>query len=289
LGRPAADSGEGVFLLTPVARTNRLSDIVRWVVVAQLSSDTVYVGPRTIHLAGPTSPAADVVAAMTDGSLDGQVLAIDGELKTVAADCPLDARPCERFYTDGLPGVAITWDGGVLGSDGSPGTSVSPTSGRLLVTPRRGPLDTKHGYLELLGVLDGSLDRPVSVADLSAAGSNGAVYDPMLVAPVDGWLVDNGPVFCPLIRAGQDPAVICPLGQPFLTPAKPDASALPTSPGNVEVSVHPAAAGVGGTPTREAGPFLVRQGTTCRLGPACSLWTVVARYDPAAVRVVLFP
>ena len=85
---------------------------------------------------------------------------------------------------------------------------------------------------------------------------------PLELEAVNGWLVANGPVFCPLIRAGQDPAVICPLGQPFLTPAKPDASALPTSPGNVRVSVHPGATGLGATPIREAGPFLVRQDTT---------------------------
>lgn len=297
VGRPASGPTRGVFLLIPVPKTNRLSDIIRWEVVGQLSSDTVYVEPPPANLAGPTIPAADVVAAMTDGSLDGQILAIDGELKTVAADCPLDARPCERFYVDGLPGVAITWDSGVLGSGGSPGAAVSPTSGRLLVTPRRGPLDANHGYLELLGILDGALDHPFSVADLANATYNGSVHDPMLVAPVDGWLVDNGPVFCPLIRAGQDPAVICPLGQPFLAPARPDASALPTSPGNVEVSVDLAAAGVGGTPTREAGPFLVRQvlvpttcdpPTTCR-GGLFPKPMVVARYDPATVRVVTFP
>ena len=117
-------------------------------------------GPR-----GPDDPChGPHERALDDRSLDGQVLAIDGELKDVAWECPLQApEPCHRFYMDGLPGVAITWDGGFVAEPGVvqvliPGSSAAPEasdavmsgalvsvmSGRMLVTPR-------DGYLELLG------------------------------------------------------------------------------------------------------------------------------------------
>ena len=87
----------------PLSDSERPS--TRWDLVARFDpQSTVWVQQPRTDLAGPTIPAADLMAALGDGSLDGQVFAIDGELKDVAWECPLDARPCHRFYVDGLPG-----------------------------------------------------------------------------------------------------------------------------------------------------------------------------------------
>jgi hypothetical protein len=261
-------------------------------VVARLSpSTTVWVQQPRTQLAGPTIPAADLMAALRDGSLDGQVFAIDGELKSVAWDCPLDARPCQRFYVDGLPGVAVTWSGALQGSDGSPGAPVSAMQGRLLVTPR-------NGYLQLLGRLDGALDRPDLLDELPSIDLP-PFPDPLALRAVDGWLVVDGVIYCALIRPGA--ATPCPPARSLLTPSEPRPSGELTSPQNVLVEVHRGAPGIGVLPIRQAGPFLIRYdvvGSVCDAVPnadaSCageprSGWIVEAAYDPASVRVVTFP
>ena len=283
----------GTYLLRNVAPAEEPATTASWHVVAPLDTHTtVHVDQPRTDLAGLTIPAADVMSALADGSLDGQVLAIDGELQTVAWECPLDARPCMRFYVDGLPGVAVTWDGGLLGSDGTPGAPVSVTEGRLLVTPR-------NGHLELLGVLHGELARSVAVGELAAwpAGPR----DPLQVTPVDGWLVIDGPIYCAMIRTGGTP---CPQGRSLLTPTQPALDGTPTSTDTVAVVAHRGAPGIGQLPIRASGPFLVRSGVVgstcnppgdpatpdpaCAGGPAYG-WLVVARYDPETVLVVTFP
>lgn len=285
----------GTYLLRNQAPPSRLPGQASWHVVGTLDAlTTVRVDQPRTDLAGPTIPAADVTAALKDGSLDGTVLAIDGELQTVIWDCPLDARPCLRFYVDGLPGIAVTWDGALQGSFGEAGGQVSVMEGRLLVTPHK-------GHLELLGRLDGALDQPVAVTDLDADEYRAGNRDPLGLLPVDGWLVAKGTMYCPMLRPGiGDP---CSTGYSVLSPTAPDASGGLTSDTNEPVVIHRGAPGVGQLPIADPGPFLVREavvrdacassnGTTvavdCGGGPILG-WLLVARYDPATVRVVTFP
>ena len=282
----------GTFLLRPPTSPDRLGLPTYWDLVARFDpQSTVWVQQPRTELDGPTIPAADLMTALGDGSLDGQVFAIDAELKDVVWECPLDARPCHRFYVDGLPGVAVTWDGGLLGSDGSPDAPVSVMSGRLLVTPR-------NGSLRLLGVLDGDLSRPVGV-DALAEMDPSQVHDPLSLRAVDGWLVVDGVIYCALQRPGA--ATACPPARSLLTPSEPSSSGVLTSPQNVNVTLHRGTPGLGGLPIRQAGPFLVRYGVvagtcdtvstgdaTCLGGPRGG-WIVEAAYGPASVRVVTFP
>ena len=270
----------------------------RWEVVGRADpATTVVVDAPATNVAGRTISASDLMAAIKDGSLDGQIFAIDGALQTVAAECPLDApEPCMRFYVDGLPGVAITWDGALLGSDGSPGEPVSGYLGRLLVTPRHGRLQPGTGWLELLGVLHGDLDHPIAVGDLEPSADGGS-RDPLQLDAVDGWFVDDGPIFCAFIPAGGTP---CPQHS-VLSDQSPDAVSGTHTAHVVQAALHQGAPGVGEPPISEAGPFLVRlepTGKTCNDGGAASKdclprpgygWVVAGRYDPGQVRVVTFP
>jgi hypothetical protein len=249
-------------------------------VVGRIDATTaVFVDQPRTNLAGPTITATDLMAAIRDGSLDGQILAIDGTLQTVAWDCPLDApEPCQRFYVDGLPGVAITWDGGSSAADAS--GAMDPYTGRLLVTPRHGRLQPGTGWLELLGVLHGDLARPVAFATLAGTFPAGSLRDTLRVDAVDGWLVVDGPIFCALIRPGGTP---CPQQRSLLTPSAPTLSGELTAQDNLPAEPHRGAPGIGASPIREVGPFLVRQDLST------SGWVVVGRYDPNGVRVVTFP
>ena len=290
---PSVAPSFGTYLVRPAAAL-RLGTPARWDLVARFDpQSTVWVQQPRTDLAGPTIPAADLMAALGDGSLDGQVFAIDGELKDVAWECPLDARPCHRFYVEGLPGVAVTWDGGLLGSDGAPDAPVSVMTGRLLVTPR-------HGYLELLGRLDGALDRPGLLDELPSTDT-APVLDPLGLRAVDGWLVVDGVIYCALQRPGAGTA--CPPARSLLTPSEPSSSGVLTSPQNVPVTLHRGTPGLGGLPIRQAGPFLVRYGVvgstcdrvplpngdaSCLPGPRFG-WILGAAYDAASVRAVTFP
>lgn len=301
---PAAfEPARGIFLVRDLMGSdNAVLVDPRYQVVGRIDPDaTVYAQDPGLSLAGQTISAADLLAAIKDGSLDGQLFAIDGTLETVAWDCPLDAAPCSRSYVAGLPGVAITWNGLVGGSSDGSGSPTSPLQGRLIVTPRHGRLQPNVGYLELIGVLHGDLGRPVPVDDLAAADNAGEHRDPMGVEGVDGWLVVDGPMFCALQRPGQ--ASTCPPGRSLLSAGEPDANGDIGSTRVVRAIIHKGAPGIGQLPIREQGPFLVRQGiigstchpdggeqidVSCAGGPIWG-WIVGARYDPEQVRVVTFP
>jgi hypothetical protein len=299
---PAAfEPALGTFLLQRVPDGGRAVLVEpRWEVVGRFDPQTTtFVDVPSLEAV--TIHAADLMAAIKDGSLDGQLFAIDGTLQSVAWDCPLDAAPCSRSYVNGLPGVAITWNGLVGGSSDASGGPTSPLQGRLIVTPRHGLLQPNVGYLELIGVLQGDLDRPVPVDDLSAADNAGERRDPMGIEGVDGWLVVDGPMFCALQRPGQ--ASTCPPGRSLLSAVEPDANGDIGSTRVVDAIIHKGAPGIGQLPIRDAGPFLVRQGivgSTChpdggeQIDVSCAGgsiwgWIVGARYDPEHVRVVTFP
>ena len=240
----------------------------------------------------------------------GQLFAIDAQLQTVAWGCPLDASPCTRFYVDGLPGVAVTWNRGPLASsDDSAGVPGIASPARLIVTPRHGRLQPSVGYLELVGVLDGDLGRPVSIGDLA---DTGIAPDPMRLQPVNGWLVVDGPMFCALQRPGQ--STPCPPARSAVTTDAPDGNGgLGTAP-VIGTTTEKGAPGIGPLPMREPGPFLVRRiqtgpcrsdaaaacattngcsadgtpGSSCAADPSLG-WVVAARYAANAVPVVTFP
>ncbi len=294
---PAAfDPARGTFLVRDLQQ-QVLAD-PRWEVVGRADpATTVVVGDPPASVADGTISASDLMAAIKDGSLDGQIFAIDGTLQDVAWDCPLDApEPCQRFYVDGLPGVAITWDGMTGTIDGSGNPTGSTMQGRLIVTPRHGRLQPGTGWLELLGVLEGDLASPISVSGLPNAGPS---IDPIVLRPVDGWLSVSGPIFCAMEQPGQ--ATPCPPGRSWLTTSDPGADGrLPAGP-MVHVVVNKGAPRIGSPPIEDSGPFLVRSGvvgSTCDLvvqtGAACAGgdvwgWVVAGRYDPGSVRVVTFP
>lgn len=228
------------------------------------------------------------MAALEVGSLDGRIVEFQTELKTVAWPCPADVpEPCTRFYVDGLPGIAVTYDGMLGGSDRSyGGAGVSQLAGTFLVVPRA-------GHLELLGRLPGTLDRPLSIQDAFGASRFVGSGDPLVVTAVAGWLVTRGARFCPILLPGGPR---CPGGQPVLTDRQPSDGGMVSSLVLQDVGVHDGAAGIdpGGIVTK--GPFLLRRAfapAPCPKDTVCdrlrSPWSVVAGYDPAEVLVVYVP
>jgi hypothetical protein len=247
-------------------------------VVGRFDSQMVAAGPQPAE-AGAFMSAADLAAALKHGSPLAPVIAIDGTLTAEPQGCDTGVPPaCALLFLDGLPDVGITWSSGglpyKLGLEGPLGSPPPATHGRFLVTPVG-----KH--LELIGVLDGDLERPVTVQGLPATG--GAPPDPSDVVAVHGWLVDDGPIFCAFIPAGGTP---CPQFA-TLSDQAPDAGGTQGSAGWIRVLVDPAGPGIGKPPMQVEGSYLVRR--TIAGGGQNPVWTVVGRYVRGAVPVVVSP
>ncbi len=258
------------------------------VVDAPVTGSAPPVPTATSTPTAPISPAAgtimagELMTALTNGSLDGRILTLEAELKTVAWPCPVDVpEPCSRFYVDGLPGIALTYDGMLGASDASDGgAGVSAMSGRMVVVPR-------NGHLVLLGRLDTDLDAPVAFGPVFD-GTGEPFRDPFEVTPVGGWLIrDTVPAECPPADPATGTTAAC--AGPFdvlsdqapLPPSDP-----PSSPGATWYAVDATdGPGLESYVAYTAGPFLVRPA----YGAGSMGWAVLARYDPGAIVQVVLP
>lgn len=301
--RRAPNAGEPPFEIV-----DRFADAVT-VDRAPFESSSPAPGPTpTTTPVAPISPAAgrimagELMTALTNGSLDGRILTLEAELKTVAWPCPVDVpEPCSRFYVDGLPGIALTYDGAIGVSDGSDGgAGVSKMAGTMVVVPR-------HGHLELLGRLDIALDSPAAFGPVFD-GTADPFQDPFEVTPVIGWLIrDAVPADCPSPAPGTGASRTCSSPVDVLSdqpPMPPDEAPMPPD----EASSGPAAVwyavdatkgpGLEQVGASVAGPFLVRPEPNADRCPPQSYgctsivrhgWKVVTRYDPSVVLRVVLP
>ncbi len=125
--------------------------------------------------------------AVADGTLDGQIVLVNGSLEPGAV-CAVDRCPPPYSFT-GLPGIPVDWNGPVESALVSPTSTPVPGvydwwDGPFLVRPG-------DGRLELLGYLAGVLHNPVSVQEalVDRRGYPNA-SSPFDILPVDGYLVD---------------------------------------------------------------------------------------------------
>ncbi|HYO44633.1 MAG TPA: hypothetical protein VES19_15650, partial [Candidatus Limnocylindrales bacterium] len=306
--RPAPAFRAGPFLVgarrAPAAFEPGI-EVVAWftdvVVVDPVPSESASPIPSSTPTPSRATPTYDparsitndeLMTALGNGSLDGRLLLIEAELGTVAWPCPADVpEPCTRFFVDGLPGIALTYDGMVSGSDGSDGgAGVSGMTGTMVVVPR-------NGHLKLLGRLDEDLGSPVDFGPVFA-GTADPIADGFEVTPVPGWLMREAvPGSC------LTPA---PTGEPGSTAAgcTPAVDVLSDGPPSEAAAIHYAinedgGPGLEGSADVVEGPFLVRPGPFAG-GPCppesegCSPivsygWQVLARYDPADIVQVNAP
>ena len=143
---------------------------------------------------------------LRDGSIDGQLLLIEGRLlaeRLLAErwDCPGTAAadlPCVRYSFWGLDGVTVAWSGTtavdlstVPSQPGeSPGTLDTWWEGTFVVVP-------EDGRLRLLGLLVGNLASPTTVPlALEAPRRFPNDSSPFDILPVAGWLANTKGTSC---------------------------------------------------------------------------------------------
>ncbi len=128
--------------------------------------------------------------AVADGSLDGQIVLVNGSLEPGAV-CAVDRCPPPYSFT-GLPGIPVDWNGPVESALVSPTSTPAPGvydwwDGPFLVRPA-------DGRLELLGYLAGVLGNPVTVQEalVDRRGyPNGSSWFDIL--PVSGYFIGCPP------------------------------------------------------------------------------------------------
>ena len=251
---------------------------------------TLRVEPATLSA---TLDRDGFLAAVGDGSFDGRIVLVQGELQSVAWPCPSGmAEPCTRMFIPGLDGIAVTWDGAQR-STNDPGGSApgdgaatpAPSAATLVVVPR-------DGHLELLGRLTGDLEHPDTLSELMYQRRLIGVDDLLALAPVAGWLVVGGIHSCPFMGPGATP---CPGPGPTLTDKQPLTDGLMTSDVQAQVVIGRSAVGIVAGQVVTPGPFLYRVagpracddvGSSCRSSWG---WMVVARYDASQVIRVSIP
>ncbi len=283
---------EGPFLVRHNAYGG--GDLPPYEVVASLNPPDIV---RVETMPSAAEAAAELRAALEDGSMDGRLIAITGWLQPSGALCPADAtQPCTLFVILGL-GIGVTWDGPISTVnrllEGQLLQPPSTTAGTLLVTPR-------DGHLVLLGRLIGSLERPASIQELTDGDLLWQRSNPLALTAVAGWLVVGGIQSC---RAPGPDATPCPGPGPLLTDVEPSPDGRMTNYDRQQsVRVWPGAVGIDPAQAVTPGPFLSRtvigstcdgpldrsEGWTCAGGPTWS-WEVMARYDAGSVYRVVVP
>lgn len=243
------------------------------------------VGPQWPVHGRPMSGLA-LKDALADGSLDGGLVVVDGQLSSGNVVCA--EGPCEELDFIGLQGVHVAWNGPMPPVDLTypVGTAVPGAnewwSGPFLVRP-------SGAHLELLGRLVGDLSNPVSVqtALVDRRGYPNA-SSPFDVLAVQGWLVDG----CRALPAGT----ICDGVGPLLADAWPNGG-RGSGGGEGQVMVTTDAFGLSDESVVE-GPFLVRFEQVPDACPRLALclgpgWganpTVLGRYDANQVVEVVLP
>ena len=176
---------------------------------------------------------AGFALAVADGSLDGQIVLVNGALNGGSIACT-EAR-CEPFWFAGLEDIPVDWTG-PLPEPGPVYPASTPVpgvydwwDGPFLVRPG-------GGRLELLGYLAGVLHNPVSVkVALEDPRGYPNASSPFDILPVDGYLI-----------AGRT-AADCPATGHLLTDIHPFRRGPPVARGSSASSIH-------------AGPRLGRRG-----------------------------
>jgi hypothetical protein len=219
--------------------------------------------------------AAELRAALDDGSLTDRLVVVDGSLLSVAAiPCPVTRGPqCVTLYLRGLEGILVVAEQPLASVMDSP----TPASGHLMF--RGGP-----GVLTYLGTAPDDLDHPVTVAQLLAS-STAPGADALEV--VSGWLVVGGIHSCPVQLEGATP---CPGPPPWLTDDRPFDDGMLASNEGASVALTVTMSVQTATRVVSQGPFLVRRVWKTAIcdaaaGVDCSgaQWQVVAAFDPLAV------
>ena len=202
-------------------------------------------GPPIISLpaiGGMLSPD-ELNSRLADGSLDGRIVVIEGELTGMFEPCP-SVYGCFALV---LPG------GSVVSIDADPTTSAELE--RRLPGPGELVFAASHGVLNYLGPEPADVDHPISVAQLMTFPQT---PDLMLVS---GWLVTAGPMFCALIEPGGTP---CPSAAPWLTDDHPARDGALASGQGIAVSLLETPVPVEPDTLVTEGPFLVRgNGSSC--------------------------
>jgi hypothetical protein len=259
-GRPTEDAGT-----TPMPATPLLS--------AAPSPSLPAVAGETVKVLD----RAGFIRTVADGSLDGQVVLVDGGLRTKAIGCVVGAA-CRRFSFDGLPDIPVGWTEpkAPLAVHDPARTPVPGTDdwwdGPFLVRPG-------DGQLEVLGYLAGALENPVTVqVALETRRSLPNDSSPFDILPVQGYLVDG-------CRGATGP---CEGHGPILADSIPGSERIGGQGG---VTVLEPAPSPGASAIVE-GPFLVRFE---RLDPQCPRFaqcdlvgwganpTVIGRYESADI------
>lgn len=231
----------------------------------------------------PIMTAAQLVAALADGSLDGRLVLVAGRLKVLALPCPYPVPPdCFGITVSGLDNVSMTWDG-KLSRDGA-----AAMQGGLAFVVR-------GSTLVFAGRVTSNLSEPLELLQLVDLPVSDTAPDPFALTPVGGWLVVGGIHSCPAMRPGASP---CSGPGPRLTDVQPGADGIINSDLQVPVDLAASVPGVRAGSIVTPGPFLVRteQAPGCRdlktvdltacLSVKPPTLRVIAGYDPATtVRV----
>ena len=246
------------------------------------ASSTPTIGPPP-DAVPPRLTAKDLTAAVTDGSLDGRLVFIDGTLTADEVPCepPLDDRggPCVELSVPGLglevrpEPVAMPWRG-------------TPPPGAWIVAVGR------NGTLGYLGSLVPTRERAVDVHELGARLLNGDLPAKGSLFQLDGYLVLNATRRCGRADpAGTSP---CPPAPPFLAAEPPSGDGVPRSNRGADVGLAASVVDIDTGDLVTQGTFLVAPPAACDLAEATEAcldhdWTVVARYDPPRSVRVLVP
>lgn len=223
-----------------------------------------YLGAQTWSpsMASQQITLVDLRRALSDSSLDGHIVLVDGTLQQQrSATCGQPSCPADyalRFVgpvvTEQRPGQPVT--------PARPGAGSAPLAGTFLVVPWR-------GTLILVGRMEGSLGSPIAVAALANAYTPSDPAAEIALQAVSGQITAE-PMSCPSFVPG---ASACLPAYLLTDPAAPGAAPTP-------VRMAAPALGVADGRTVD-GPFLVRT--------SGSQLQVVGRYDPGAITTVSIP
>jgi hypothetical protein len=243
--------------------------------------------PPTATMTPPltTLGAGVLVRAVRNGSLNGRLVIVQGDLEVIELPCdrpPSTSSACVVLSIRNLDlpveagAVALPWH-------------ETPVQGDWLVTV------VESGRLRYLGSLAASAYEPGTLDQLTLhLLARDLDEPPRTLFVADGWLIVNPPHTCYRRAPGATP---CPTPAPFLAGDKPFADGVPRGSRGAPVDlVSPA--GVDPAATVTEGPFLVTlpAAAACRPGsvaPGCAegtvRWALAARYDPRSALLVAVP
>lgn len=193
-----------------------------------------------------TAPGASLVtpaglrSGLVDGTLDGHLVLIDGQLKVVPMFCTLGSD-CFGIAVAGFEDVPVSHD------DQLTRPAAAAMHGELAFV-------VNEQTLAFVGRVVWDVGSPVSLASLMASEPAGAP-DPFALTPVTGWLVVGGVHTCPMLGVGATP---CPGPPPRLTDLRPTPDGLMSSGLQVPVAVDASVPGGQADTVVTPGPFLVR-------------------------------